>query len=638
MYRIEFDIVALLINLLTFIVFHKQKQMESKRNTIFYIIIIFITIATIFSLISSLVFNNLDRMPIFLASITNTFYLFFHTSVPLLFCIYVFILTGFRLPNIITRIFFTVPWTILLFLIFGNYSHHFLFSFQTNTYHRGPLHLVLYLISAFYITITLIVLFKRQKKISMIDFSSFIFALIFPIIAVFFQILFPGIILECFSLSISALFLLLIIQNDRNLIDGITELQNNFAFTTVLRDALLEKSPFSITLVYSRELNVIQTYLDNNVYNTLLKEISTWFLGLTKKRFHLFILSDNMFAFIASKFVKNEMLGELSLDIIRRSQEPWHLGEIEIQLSFQTTTLRIPNDCKTANQIRDYVEQFASLTELFSDRHIIYPKDFIRENHLRQARIAYALQERIEKRNLNILYQPIYSLDANKTYALETLISFTLPDGSTAYQSEILKIAERIGLAKQLGEIIMEESFMWYLTHKLDTHKIHLQIRLLESFCLELDWAKTILKIVQKTKMKISYLCLQITETSIANNLTNIKNNMNILREKNVSFALDDYGTGYTDFSKILDTPFRLVKFDKKIVQAAFTNNLGAKLLEGSVSLFKQLNWPIIAEGVETKRQLDYLIKLGLEFFQGYHIGYPANGDHILSELKKEWM
>lgn len=636
MYRIEFDIVALFICLVTFFVFHKQKQMASKRNDIFYTIIIVISLSTLFSILSSLAFNHLDKVSIFWASSANIIYLIFQTNIPFLFCIYVFILTGFRLPNIFIRILFSIPWVFYYILILGNPFHHLLFYFENNNYYRGPLHLALYAISLFYLIIMLHTLFKRHKKISFVDFSSFVISLFLPLIAIIFQFFLRGIILECFAFSISALFLLLIVQNDRNLIESITGLQNNFAFTTVLRDRLLQKTPFAITLVHSREFKSLQFYLDNNSYNNILIQISSWLESITKKRFQLFILSENVFAFVSSKFVKKEMLGELSLEIIHRSQEPWFLGDVEIKLAFQAATLRIPEDCKTANQIRDYIEQFTFLTELYSDRHIIYAKDFISENHLRQARIAYALQAKMENRSLDILYQAIYSTQEKRTYALESLINLNLPDGSNAHQSEVLKIAERIGLGKRLGELIMEESFAWYLSHKLYEKNIKLQIRLLESFCLELDWAHTIIKLADKMKMDLSYLCLQITETAITNNLINIKQNMNILIEKKVLFALDDYGSGYTDFSEILDMPFGLVKLDKIIVQAAFKNSLGAKLLEGTVSLFKQLNWPIVAEGVESKAQLQYLENLDLHFFQGYYIGYPEIGKKILSALEKE--
>ena len=444
-------------------------------------------------------------------------------------------------------------------------------------------------------------------------------------------------ILENFSLSISVLFLLLIVQNDKNLIDVITGLQNNLAFNIVLRDNLLQKTPFTITFVHSRELKTIQTYLDNNTYNSLLQKISAWFINLAKKRFHLFSLNDTLFALVSTRHVKDETIGELSLDIIRRSQEAWELGEIEIQLTFQTSIIRVPDDCKTTNQIRDYIEQFIDLTEIYSDRHIIFAKDFVPENHLRQARIAYALQEKIEKNTLDLVYQPIYATKTKGIFAIEALISLPLNDGDTIQQSEILKVAEHIGLGKRLGECIIKNVFSWYVSERLEKHNLFVQIRLLESFCFEINWAQNILEIAKKTGMSLSFLCLQLTETAIANTLDNLKHNMDFLKSKNVSFALDDYGSGYTDFGEILEIPFTTVKLDKKIVHAAFVDIVEKRLLEGSVSLFRKLNWPIVAEGVETDEHMTYLQELGLEYFQGYKIGYPEKGDKLLERLKKQF-
>mgnify|MGYP000877442837 CR=1 FL=1 len=126
-YKIEFDIVSLIICCIAFIVFHKQKQMNTNRNTLFYTIIIFISLSAVFSLLNSLALNRLATSSVYFAYITNILYLAFHTHVPFLFCLYIFILTEYRLPNLAVRIIFALPWIAFLMLIFGNPFHHALF-------------------------------------------------------------------------------------------------------------------------------------------------------------------------------------------------------------------------------------------------------------------------------------------------------------------------------------------------------------------------------------------------------------------------------------------------------------------------------------------------------------------------------
>jgi Ca2+/Na+ antiporter len=114
-YKIEFDIVSLIICCIAFIVFHKQKQMNTNRNTLFYTIIIFISLSAVFSLLNSLALNRLATSSIYFAYITNILYLAFHTHVPFLFCIYIFILTEYRLPNRTVRILFALLFVSLRF-------------------------------------------------------------------------------------------------------------------------------------------------------------------------------------------------------------------------------------------------------------------------------------------------------------------------------------------------------------------------------------------------------------------------------------------------------------------------------------------------------------------------------------------
>lgn len=419
-----------------------------------------------------------------------------------------------------------------------------------------------------------------------------------------------------------------------SIIEPTVGLKNSFAFDTILKDRLLQSSPFSIIILHSQDLKTIQTYLDNESYNALLKNIVAWLLHLTKQKGQLFMLSDNLFAIIFNRFTQQETIGELALDIIQQSQKTWEQDEIKMQLSFQLTILRMPNDCNTSAEIHDCIGQFVKLSEIYSDRHIINPKNFIPEAYLRQAKIAYALQEKLENKTLDILYQPILSVNENRIIAFETLVSLSLSDGTLIQQNEILTTAEHIGLGRQLVEYILEKSFLWYAKESLNKKKVNLQILLLESFCFETNWAKRIFDIAEKTKMDMSFLCLQLTETIITNALENIKTNIDFLSDTQVHFAINDFGSGYTDFGEIFEIPFRTVKLNNKIVQNAFSNSTGKQLLEGAISLFRQLNWAIVADGVETKESFEYLKSIGLNYFQGSFVSYPEKAETALLQIK----
>lgn len=637
MNRLEYDIVALLVCALTLIIFYAQRQVRNRRSRVFHMLLWIIAGSTFFSLFTSVVSNSLQEGQSFVVLLLPTLFLVFHITIPVLFCLYLLALTGHSRPGALFRTAFFLPWGLLFAFVLLNVSHELIFFVnESNRYERGSAHFALYFVSMCYLVIMLSILLRNFRKMPHFEVVASIAALVLPLIAMLIQFLVPVLILENFAFALVALFFLLTVQNNADSIDGITGLYNRETFLIHLKDSFLRKQAFSVVLVRSRELDSLGTYLDNQTYNRLLHSLSGWLMLLAGKKFMLFSIDDGLFAFITAWHTGEDAVGELALEIVKRSGTPWISGINRFEIPLQTAIIRCPADCAQTSQIIDYVEQFILLTEMFADRHILYGRDFIPDKHLRQAMVAYALQESIDARFLELEYQPVLSKNDNSIIAVEVLVTLTLPDGSVAHQSEVLHIAERTGLGQQLGELIMDQAFGWFVTNNLPERGIpFLQVRLLESQCIETDWPGSILRIAKRTGMDVSRLCIEITETSVVNTSETLKFNMEILIARKVCFALDDYGSGYTDFGEILEMPFSVIKLDKKMVHAGLKTGKGERLLQGTISLFQKIGWPIVAEGIETEDHARMLSSMGCIYLQGYWIGYPVPGDELLRQFPR---
>ncbi len=637
MYRLEYDIVAFLAGILTLVIFYAQRQARNRRSRVFHMLLWVITGGTFFSLLSSVALNSLPDGRNLTALLFPTLFLVFHITIPVLFCLYLLALTDHSRPGALFRTAFFLPWGLLFVFVLLNVSHGFIFFIsESNRYESGPAHFTLYLVSMCYIAIIVLILVRNFRKMLRYEIVASMAALVFPLIAILIQFFVPGLILENFAFAIVALFFLLTVQNNADSIDGITGLYNRETFLIHLKDSFLRKHSFSVVLVRSRELDSLGAYLDNYTYNRLLRSLSGWFMLLADRKFTLFSIDDGLFAFITNWHVDEGAVGELALEIVKRSGTPWISGISRFEILFQTAIIRCPADCSQTSQIIDYVEQFILLTEMFADRHILYGRDFIPDKHLRQAMVAYALREKIDARLLELEYQPVLSKNDDRIIAVEVLVTVPLPDGSVARQSEVLHIAERTGLGQQLGELIMDQAFSWFVANRLPERGIpFLQVRLLESQCIETDWPGSILRIAKKAGMDVSRLCIEITETSVVNTFETLKFNMEILIARKVCFALDDYGSGYTDFGEILEMPFSVIKLDKKMVHAGLKTGKGERLLQGTISLFQKIGWPIVAEGIETEDHARMLNSMGCAYLQGYWIGYPVPGDELLRQFPR---
>ena len=122
---------------------------------------------------------------------------------------------------------------------------------------------------------------------------------------------------------------------------------------------------------------------------------------------------------------------------------------------------------------------------------------------------------------------------------------------------------------------------------------------------------------------------LEVTEGIIVRNLERTISNMQILKKIGLRFSIDDFGTGYSSLAYLKQLPLDELKIDRSFVCDIGITQNDSVIVDTIVSMAQHLNLELIAEGVETKEQLDYLVKCGCNGFQGYYFGDPVPGDQI---------
>lgn len=123
---------------------------------------------------------------------------------------------------------------------------------------------------------------------------------------------------------------------------------------------------------------------------------------------------------------------------------------------------------------------------------------------------------------------------------------------------------------------------------------------------------------------------LEITESALMEDKTNLLDNMNRLMEYGVKFSLDDFGTGHSNLNYIVDMPVNIVKFDKGMLDAYFENGMAKYVMDAAMHMIQGMNLEIVAEGIETKEHFENIAKLGINFVQGYYFSKPVTARQFL--------
>ncbi|EID85289.1 hypothetical protein MSI_11440 [Treponema sp. JC4] len=147
--------------------------------------------------------------------------------------------------------------------------------------------------------------------------------------------------------------------------------------------------------------------------------------------------------------------------------------------------------------------------------------------------------------------------------------------------------------------------------------------------------ADQILTIKSLYKLPSSIINLEITETAVAHTPAILLKNMERLSKAGIELSLDDYGSGYSNMNYLLSLPFKMVKIDKYIVWAAHKDKRAATALAYTIKMIKALEMSVLAEGVETKEQADWLTELGCDYLQGFYFSKPIPKDDFIAVMKE---
>ncbi len=627
---VEFDLIATIMTIVLLYLFHARKKTTDETNRRFTYLAWACLGSAVFGAASTLVINYTHTQGLIAISLSSIRFLFYF-SVPALAVFYT-MTVALRWPEQrIPRFALIVPWLVSVLLILTNpWTNWVVYIDIYNTVREGAGLIAIRALAMVYLVIILALALSKKSSLSLVQRLSFLSVLVFPVLAFVIQIFHPVFALDGFAASFTLLFVLLSIQDTGLLIDGGTGLYNREAFLVYLRQTFKKKRIFSVIIVHAPEFANLPEFIDNRALSCATRQFSGWLSTTAGKGAICCSLEDGLFALI----IPADKADNAAESILDKSGNVWNCDGINLEIPFRLAVLYCPSEAENTAEVLDRIEQLAAMPAQIGAHRRIPTSSFTPGKQQRSAAISFALRGLLSGHDLCIRYQPVYSLSDKKIIALEALLGLRLDDGEWVGQSEILAIAERLGLARDLSALYFEQACMWYASSGVAAKGVrNLELRLVPARCMEPGWPDAMLLGLHAAGMKAENLCLELTETAVANLGGNIEKDMLYLTEKGVAFALDDYGSGYTDLGRILHLPFRSIKLDKRIVQAGLSDKKGRKLLDGSIALFSHLGHAIVAEGVETAEQALSLSSMGCGYLQGYYFGGPMEAKAILARL-----
>lgn len=240
------------------------------------------------------------------------------------------------------------------------------------------------------------------------------------------------------------------------------------------------------------------------------------------------------------------------------------------------------------------------------------------------------LRKALEKEEFYLLYQPKVTLQDNRITALEALLRWQHPTLGLIPPNDFISLAEESGLIVQLGEWVLRQACNQFITwQKEGLPPIRIAVNL-SGFQLERkDFVERVKCILEEIGVEGQYLEFEITETVIMQNPEFAVKILNQLRDMGIHISIDDFGTGYSSLAHLKRFSVNTLKIDKSFVNDVDLNSTDAAIATAIIAMGKSLNLSVIAEGVETKGQLEFLKKEKCHEMQGFLFSKPLPADKI---------
>ena len=245
------------------------------------------------------------------------------------------------------------------------------------------------------------------------------------------------------------------------------------------------------------------------------------------------------------------------------------------------------------------------------------------------------LKDAISRGDFSLAYQPVCDARSLHVVGFEALLRWRHPLLGPIQPDLFIPLAEKSGLIVQIGRWVLEtacaDAAKWARPANLNVNLSPLQFR-------QSDLPQQVADVLARTGLPASRLGLEVTEGLLLDESDLVMKTMRALQDQGIRILLDDFGTAYANMNYLRRFPFNGLKIDKSFIRGLYNDEITLAIVQAILSLAERLKLAVVAEGVETERELNVLRKLNCRFIQGYLTGRPADCQAANALLRQSWM
>jgi len=406
--------------------------------------------------------------------------------------------------------------------------------------------------------------------------------------------------------------------------DALTKLPNRILFEDRLQQSI------SNAAKHNEKLGLLFIDLDNfkQINDTLGHQYGDEVLKIVAKRLSSCIraedtlarLGGDEFTILIQDLRISESVAKIAQKIIKALKPRIVLDEHELHISASIGISLYPKDSRNKNDLLKYADTAMYKAKDEGRNNYQFYSEEMTQLAFEKASMEISLRNAINKNEFTVFYQPQIDARDNRIIGMEALVRWQHPQMGLVMPDKFIHIAEESNVIRELDYFVMHHAMsdvhQWY-QEGLNPGILSLNLSIKQ--LMSNDFLQKLQQAIKNTRFNVNWLELEITESQMMHDPMKSIERLQILNDMGIQIAIDDFGTGYSSLTYLKRLPVNTLKIDRSFIKDLPDDEEDRAISKAIIALAQSLNMKIIAEGVETSEQINYLLSNGCHYIQGYY-------------------
>ena len=421
--------------------------------------------------------------------------------------------------------------------------------------------------------------------------------------------------------------------------DALTKLPNRFLFDDRLnqsiKQAQRDATKIAILFLDLDNFKGINDSMGHKVGDELLVEVSNRLKNQIRQTDTLSRLGGDEFCIILNQIPNNDMVIEVTQNLLKIMNSPFELFDQSFYITTSVGVAIYPDDGTTADELLKNSD--AAMYHAKDDGRNTYQfyTQSMTEKAFERIAMEASFRNALDREEFVVHYQPQVNAGTEQFIGMEALVRWNHPDMGLIAPAKFISFAHDTGLIIFMDQWVMRTAMTqyadWYRKGlQPGVLALNISMRQLQKE----DFIVTIQTLLEETDCQPQWLEFEVTESQIMDDFSVSIQVLKQIKSLGISLAIDDFGIGYSSLSQLKRLPINKLKIDRSFIRDIPVDEEDAVITKTIIALSKNMGLSVIAEGVETQEQKDFLVQNGCQYMQGYYYSKPVLAADIEIQLK----